>query len=467
MTHFALEGVSAPARTEARQQQRAVLIVVLATYMMILLDTSIVITGLPEIKAELGFTAVMLSWVQTSYMLAFGGFLMLGARAGDLFGRRRVFLAGLVLFTLSSLAIGAAPNGAALLAARALQGLGAAVLAPATLALLQEHFAEGEERTRALSLYAATAGIGSSLGLVLGGILAGWISWRVGFFINVPVGMAVFQSARRLLRETSPAGGRLDVPSALTSTVGMAALVYGIVRGAEAGLHDLLTRSALGAAVVMLAGFFLRQALSANPLLPLRLFASPVRAGAYAARMMFTGSMMGFFFLTTQLMQGQLGFTAVQAGLGFLPMTVMTFLASLTLPRLTRTLSNGGVLVLAFASAATGLFWLSFAGPGQDYWLSVALPMLVLGFGNGTALGPLTVSGVQGVGRQDAGAASGLVNVAHQLGGSLGVAGLAAVAALAGGLSVGLMAASALQLLGMAMAITFIVRPLSSRGETR
>lgn len=462
MTSIALEGDLMSAQIEANRQQRAVLIIVLASYMMILLDTSIVITGLPEIRSELGFSDVMLSWVQTTYMLAFGGFLMLGARAGDMFGRRQVFLAGLTLFALSSFAIGAAPNAAVLLSARAVQGLGAAILAPSTLALLQVHFAEGEERTRALSLYAATAGIGSSLGLVLGGIFAGLLSWRVGFFINVPVGLAVYLAARHLLTETPGTGGKLDIFSALTSTIGMTALVYGIVHAAEAGVGDALTLASGVVGVLVLAGFFLHQARSAAPLLPLRLFASPVRAGAYAARMMFVGSMMGFFFLTTQLLQGALGFTAVQAGLAFLPMTGMTFVASLSLPRLTRAITNGGVTVLAFAFSAAGLFWLSFASAGHGYWMSVALPMFVLGIGNGTALGPLTISGVQGVAPKDAGAASGLVNVAHQLGGSLGVASLAAVAAAAGGLAAGLMAAAALQALGMVTALIFIVRPATT-----
>lgn len=462
MTSIAVEGGMMPSQIAAKRQQRAVLIVVLATYMMILLDTSIVITGLPEIRRELGFSPVMLSWVQTSYMLAFGGFLMLGARAGDLFGRRRVFLAGLALFTLSSMVIGLAPNAIALLSARGVQGLGAAILAPSTLALLQVHFAEGEERTKALSLYAATAGIGSSLGLVLGGVFAGLLSWRVGFFINVPVGLAVYLAARNLLTETPVTGGNLDIFSALTSTVGMAALVYGIVCAAEAGVHDPLTLVSAVIGVLTLAGFFLHQARATTPLLPLRLFASPVRSGAYTARMMFVGAMMGFFFLTTQLMQGELGFTAVQAGLGFLPMTIVTFLASLCLPKLTRAISNGGVMVLAFSCAAGGLFWLSFAGAGHSYFTSVALPMLLLGFGNGTALGPLTISGVQGVPPSDAGAASGLVNVAHQLGGSLGVAGLAAVAATAGGLSAGLLVAAGLQALGMLTALIFVVYPTTT-----
>lgn len=238
----------------------------------------------------------------------------------------------------------------------------------------------------------------------------------------------------------------------------MAALVYGIVRGAEVG-SDPFTLASLILGVLILAGFILRQAWCTTPLLPLRLFASPIRSGAYAARMMFIGSMMGFFFLTTQLMQGDLGFSAVQAGLGFLPMTVMTFFASLCLPHLTRAITNGGVLVLAFACAAAGLFWLSFSGAGHSYLTSVALPMLLLGFGNGTALGPMTVSGVQGVAPVDAGAASGLVNVAHQLGGSLGVASLAAVAAAFGGLSARLIVAAGLQALGMVTSVLFIFPP--------
>ncbi|MBI1173087.1 MFS transporter [bacterium] len=436
-------------------QQRAVLTIVLATYMMILLDTSIVITGLPEIRAEFGFSPAMLAWVQAAYTIAFGGFLMLGARMGDLMGRKRVFLGGLALFTLSSLAIGAAPSAAVILGARAVQGLGAAVLAPSTLALLQIHFAEGEERTRALSAYAATAGIGSSLGLVLGGIFAGWLSWRIGFFVNVPVGVALYFTARRLLTETSMAQGRLDLISAATSTLGMAAVVLGITRSASTGWADPVTAGSTALGLVLLAGFFWRQARAATPILPLRLFASRVRSGAYAARMFFTGAFLGFFFLTTQLMQGPLGFTPVQAGLGFLPMTVMTFVASLALPRLTRTFGNGGVLIGAFLAAAIGMGWLALANPSQGYLLAVGLPLLILGLGNGAGLGPLTVAGVQGVTQGDAGAASGLVNTAHQLGGSLGVATLAAVGAPFG-LSSGLATGTGLLLAGMAVSALFI-----------
>lgn len=226
MTDIAVNTTHMPdtrSRAEERaHQQRAVLIVVLATYMMIILDTSIVITGLPDIRDGLGFSPTGLSWVQNAYTLSFGGFMLFGARAGDILGRRRVYLAGLALFMLASLVIGLAPNPATLLIARAVQGAGAAVLAPTTLSLLTIHFAEGEERNRAFAQYAAAAGIGSSLGLVLGGIFAGWISWRVGFLVNVPVGLALFIAASRLLAKQPGSGGRLDITGAVISTLGMA-----------------------------------------------------------------------------------------------------------------------------------------------------------------------------------------------------------------------------------------------------
>lgn len=199
---------------------------------MLVVDISIVLTGLPSIQADLSFSHADLSWVQNAYTLAFGGFLLLGARAGDILGRRRMFIAGLTLFTAASMAIGLAPSPAWLLMGRAVQGVGAAVLAPSTLALLSIHFAEGPARTRALALYAAAAGVGASLGLVLGGLVAELTSWRVGFFINLPIGIALVLGARRYLAGTPLKQGRLDIAGALSSTLGMSALVFGIVRAA-------------------------------------------------------------------------------------------------------------------------------------------------------------------------------------------------------------------------------------------
>src|SRR6266852_2397742 len=230
----------------------AVLTIILVSYFMIVLDISIVITGLPKILESLSFSATGLSWVQNAYTLAFGGLLLLGARAGDILGRRRVFIAGLALFTAASLGVGIAQSAAWLIAARALQGVGAAILAPSTLALLTTNFREGPERTRALAYYAAVAGVGASVGLVLGGIFAGWLSWRVGFFMNVPIGVGLMLGARRCLGETGRRPGELDAAGALSSTLGMTALVYGLVRSTSTGWGNPLTLAALTAGVVLL-----------------------------------------------------------------------------------------------------------------------------------------------------------------------------------------------------------------------
>lgn len=453
---------------ERRHRQRAVLIVVLASYMMIILDTSIVITGLPDIRDGLGFSPTGLSWVQNAYTLSFGGFMLLGARAGDILGRRQVYLAGLALFMMSSLVIGLAPNPATMLIARVMQGAGAAVLAPTTLSLLTIHFAEGEERNRAFAQYAAAAGIGSSLGLVLGGIFAGWMSWRVGFLVNVPVGLVLFIAAARLLEGQPGSGGRLDFSGVVVSTLGMGGLVYGIVRSATEGWSDAITIGSIAAGVLLIAAFLISQSRRSNPLLPLRLFADRGRVGAYLARAMFLGAMVSFFFFSTQLMQGELLMTPVQAGIGFLPMTVLTFVASLALPRLVRAFGNGRVLVVAFLVMAVGLVWLAQAGAGT-YLSAVAAPMLLIGLGNGLGLGPLTSAAMRGVAPEDSGAASGLVNVAHQLGGTLGLAALVTVfaaamrgiaapdEALARGVSAGLHGSAVLAVLGLILALALIV----------
>src|SRR6218665_950143 len=217
-----------------------VLAIIVASYLMIVVDISIVITGLPRIQESLGFSAAGLSWVTNAYTLAFGGLLVLGARAGDIRGRRRMFIAGLSLFTLASVAIGLSPSAAWLLAARAVQGIGAAVLAPSTLALLSTHFAEGPARTRALSLYAAAAGVGATLGLVLGGLFADLVSWRAGFFINLPIGLGLSGAARRHIAETPAHPGRFDLGGAVSSTLGMTALVFGLVRAADTGWGGIL-----------------------------------------------------------------------------------------------------------------------------------------------------------------------------------------------------------------------------------
>ena len=445
-----------PAAAPPIRGDAPVLAIILASYFMIVLDISIVITALPRLQADLAFTPAGLSWVQSAYTLAFGGFLLLGARAGDLLGRRRVFVAGLAVFVLASLAIGAAPSAAWLVTARFVQGTGAAILAPATLALLTAHFPPGPGRTRAVAFYGAVAGVGASLGLVLGGILADALSWRVGFFLNLPIGLALILAAWRHVAETPrevrypdrghPDAGRIDsgrlnlgrfdlerfdLVGALASTLGMGALVLATVRSAETGWGDPATFGTAAAGLALLGLFVAHERRAARPIMPPRLFASRERAGAYAARVLFLGAMMGFWFFVTQFLQDVRGDTPFQAGLAFLPMTLANFAVALAVPALTRRLGNGPLLAAGVAVTLAGMAWLSRLSAEAPYLAGIALPMVLIGIGQGASLSPLTAAGIAGVPPEDAGAASGLVNVAHQIGGSLGLAVLVAIAATA------------------------------------
>jgi EmrB/QacA subfamily drug resistance transporter len=419
--------------SDSQRQKLTVLAVVLAAYVMIVLDISIVITALPKIQRSLDFSPTNLSWVQNAYTLAFGGLLLFGARCGDIFGRRRTLVVGLVIFSLASVFIGAAVSPAMIVIARAIQGLGAAVLAPSTLALLSVTFKEGHERTKALSLYGATAGVSASVGLVLGGVIADWFSWRIGFFINVPIGAALIYAALKYLPETERHDGKLDIAGALLSTTGMSLLVFAIVRSATSGFNDAITLGAYAAALLLLIGFVITESVVSQPILPLRIFASGERSIAYLSRTLFVGGAVGFFFFSTQYMQVGLRLSPFWAGVGFLPATLSNFAAASRLPKLTARFGHKAVLVIALAISVVAMIWLSFVRVAGGYWIAVALPMLLVGAGQGMALGPLTIAGVSGVASKDAGAASGMVNVAHQLGGSLGLGILIVVFHSAGG----------------------------------
>lgn len=407
----------------------AILTIILISYVMIVLDISIVLTGLPRIHAELGFSDEGLAWVSTAYTLTFGGCLLLGARAGDIFGRRRMFLVGLTIFSLASLVIGVSQTPAVMIAARALQGLGSAILAPSTLALLQTNFEPGPERTRAVSYYAAAAGVSAAFGLVIGGLLADWLSWRVGFFINLPVGIAMMVAAKRYVRETERTPGTFDIAGAIISTLGIVALVYGVIRSASTGWSDVMTLACVGLGIVMLVLFAVVESRASQPIMPLSLFADRERSAAYAARALFLGANVGFYFFAAQFLQSVVGLSSSEAGFAFLPTTVVNFVVAMSAPRL------------------IGRY----------------------GAGSG-ALGPLTASGIVRVPSDRAGAASGVVNVAHQLGSSLGLGVLVAVAALGSqGLqgtellarraSVAMETGSALIALTLILAVVFMARP--------
>lgn len=415
--------------------KNAILAIILISYVMIVLDISVVLTGLPKIHAELGFSESDLAWVSSAYTLTFGGFLLLGARAGDILGRRRMFVIGLSVFTVASLAIGISQSAGWLLGWRAIQGLGSAVLAPSTLALLQTNFSEGHERTRAVSYYAAAAGVSATVGLVLGGILAEWVSWRMGFYINLPIGVGLIMAARVYIQETPRHPSTFDIAGALTSTLGMSALAYGFIRSAHAGWHDTVTLATLLGAVILLTAFVFIERRAAQPILPLRLFARRERTGAYAARVLYIGAMVGFFFFTTLYLQEVVGFNPALTGLAFVPATILHFPIAIAVPKLVRRFTPNQLLVVGIPIGIAGMAWLSRASVDSGYVVSVALPMLLIGISQGLTLSPLTSAGVVGVDHADAGAASGAVNVAHQFGSSVGLSVLVAAAVIgAGGL---------------------------------
>jgi EmrB/QacA subfamily drug resistance transporter len=399
-----------------------VLILILTCQLMIILDASVVITALPKIHESLHFSSTGLSWVQNAYTLTFGGLLLLGARAGDILGRRRVFVAGIAVFTLASLMGGLAQSASWLLISRAVQGTAAAVAAPSTLALLMMTFTSGRERARAVGFYSSISGAGSSVGLVLGGLLTSALSWRWGFFINVPVGITLVALAPRYLPETEPRPGRFDITGAVTSTLGMTAIVYAFVRAASDGWSDRGTIGSFVAGAALLGAFVMTELRAEQPITPLRLFADRSRAGSYLARLLILGGMFSFFFFITQYLQGVRDYSPLKTGIAFLPMTALMFTMVQVVPKLGARFSSIQLMAGGVGLAVTGMTWLSRLGAQTQYFPQIALPMVLLGSGIGIALIPLTAASIEGVDQRDAGAASGLVNVAQQIGAAIGLA---------------------------------------------
>jgi MFS family permease len=387
-----------------------VLTLILTCQLMVVLDATIVNIALPDIRTALHFSPASLSWVINAYTLTFGGLLLLGARAGDILGRRRTFLAGITLFTLASLLGGFAASSGQLLAARAVQGVGAALASPSALALLMTMFPQGRERTRAIALYTAVSVGGSAVGLIAGGMLTQWVSWRWVLFVNVPIGVAVIVLSRLVLPETPRRSGRFDLTGALTSTIGMTALVYGFVHAGSIGWANNATITSFAVGVVLLVAFVLTELRASSPITPLRLFADRNRSTSYLARLLMVAAMLGVFFF---------------------PLTAVLFAASTFSARVLvervgrRALIAGGITL-----STVGLLWLTQLSETSNY-LSLLGPLLLFGLGNGIAFVPLTTAALDGVAPEDAGAASGLVNVMQQLGGSLGLSVLVTVFATA------------------------------------
>jgi EmrB/QacA subfamily drug resistance transporter len=404
-----------------------VLAIILTCQLMVVLDATIVNIALPDIKNALGFSSADLSWVINAYTLTFGGLLLLGARAGDILGRRRTLLAGITLFTVASLAGGFAQSSALLLAARAAQGIGGALASPSALALLMTMFPQGRERVRAIGLYAAVSIGGSAAGLIAGGMLTEWVSWRWVLFVNVPIGIAVVLLARAVLPETTRNRGRFDLAGAVTSTIGMAALVFGFVHAATGGWRDSETIAAFVVGVVFLTTFVLVELRASSPIVPLRLFADRTRSTAYLVRLLLVAGMMGMFFFLTQFLQDVLGYTPLRTGFAFLPLTIVLFAASqIGARRLVGRFDARFLIAGGVAATTVAVGWLTQLQPSSGYF-TLLIPLVLFGLGNGIAFVPLTTVSLDNVDPADAGAASGLVNVMQQVGGSLGLAVLVTV----------------------------------------
>lgn len=431
MTTSSLQSTSA---RPSAWRRGVMLAVIMGCQLMMVLDTSIITTALPHVERELGFTAASLSWVQNSYALAFGGLLLLGARAGDLLGRRRVFSAGVGLFAAASLLAGLAPTAELLILGRTLQGIASAFAIPATLALLVQSFPRPEERTRAISIYSAVIGAGGSVGIIIGGIFTDLLSWRWGMLINVPLGIAVLLLAPRFLPETPRRRGGVDIAGALAVTGGMTALVFGLVGAGENGWSDSKVIASLAAAVVLLIVFVFIERRAVQPITPLSLFADVTRSGAYVLRMLIVGAMFSTFYFLSQFLQNVLGFSAFAAGLSYVPLTLMFFAMVYVIRPLVARISKPMLLVTSLATATLGMLWLSTIDGDSVFFPGILLPLLVLGVGQGIAIILLTEFGMAGVPAEDSGAASGLVNTAHQLGGTVGLALLTVVfAGVSGG----------------------------------
>ena len=403
------------------------LTVIAACQLMVVLDATIVNIALPHIQNALQFSTTDLTWVVSSYTLTFGGLLLLGGRAGDILGRRRVFMAGILLFTFASLLGGLAQEPWQLLAARVLQGVGGAIASPTSLALITTTFPEGPERNRAFGVFAAVSAGGGAIGLLAGGMLTEWLDWRWVLFVNVPIGILIAVLTPLYINESERHTGRFDILGALTSTAGMALLVYGFIRAADSGWRDSLTIGSFAAAVVLLLAFAFIESRAKEPITPLRMFADRNRSGTYVIMLSLAAAMFGMFFFIVLFVQNVLLYTPIEAGLAFLPVTFAIAIGAGLSQRFLPVLGPKPFMVVGSALATLGLIWQAFITPDSSYVGGVLGPMVVFGFGMGLNFVTLTLTAVSGVAAHEAGAASGLLNVTQQVGGSLGLSILTTV----------------------------------------
>jgi EmrB/QacA subfamily drug resistance transporter len=424
-------GANLPSRR--RTHHRLALVVIATAQLMVMLDLTIVNIALPSIQRELHFSATNLTWVVDAYVLVFGGLLLLGGRTGDLFGRRRMFAVGIAAFAGASLAGGLATDQAWLIAARAVQGIGAAIASPTALSLVVTTFEEGAPRNRAMGVYAGMSAAGGALGLLLGGILVDVASWRWVLFVNVPIGIAVLVLTPAALgagRITSGHRRRLDVPGALSVSAGMALLVYGLVSAPTNGWSSLRTDLAFAIATVLLGTFVAVERSSKEPLIPLGFLRNRNRAAGFGITLLLGAAMLSLIFFLTQFLQDILHYSPILAGVAYLPIPFSVAATSVVVSRLVRRYGVRRFLVVGPILVAAGLLWVSGVNVTSSY-AQVFGPLVLVGLGMGLSFVPLTLNAVSSVEGHQSGLASALLNTSQQVGGSLGLATLVTVAATA------------------------------------
>jgi EmrB/QacA subfamily drug resistance transporter len=407
-----------------------VLCLVCLAQFMVILDATIVNVALPSIQTDLDMSDADLQWVVNSYALVFGGFLLLGGRAGDLIGRKRVFLVGLVIFTVASLLNGLAPTSEALILFRGVQGLGAALIAPAALSIITTTFEEGAERTKAMGVWAAIAVGGAAVGLVLGGVLTTTLSWPWIFYVNVPVGIAVFVAALRFVPESKDehAHKSFDVAGATTVTAGLLALVYGIVKAQEKGWTSLHTGGFFAVAIALLAAFVVIELRSAEPLVRPSIFRVRTVRAANVVMFLVAAGLFAMFYFNTLYLQRVLGYSALEAGLAFLPFTAGIIIGAGLSQKLVASLGAREVPLIGMPMAILGMLLFTRLQPDGSYVTDLLPGIMLASIGMGLTFVPITLIATSGIPNDDAGLASGLYNTSQQIGGALGLAILATLA---------------------------------------
>lgn len=394
-------------------KKKIILSLILLSYFIVGMDGSIIFTGVVKIAEDLHLNYTELSWVQNAYLIAFGGFMLMSGGLGEAYGRKRMFNLSLALFGLGSLGAGVAQTAGFMIGSRFVQGIGAAMLAPTSLALIIDYF-DGKERVKAVAWYGSMSGIGLCIGLILGGAITSYASWRIGFLVNIPICATMTVLSLRTLDDKAVERQRFDTVGTILSIAGIFCLLYAI-DGAQQMAGWIV------AGVILLLAFIVTERRNATPIMPLSLFADTDRCKAYLVRALILGAMMGFNFFVSEFMQKAFGFTPLEAGYAFLPMNLSTFVAALRIPSLVSRYGDKRVLLAGLLSFLTGFGCLLTLVPDSSYLTGISLPMLFIGLGVGLTLSPLTNIGIKGVTHDETGAASALVNVAHQVGGAFGL----------------------------------------------